>query len=159
ILSQRGFVLSPNRCRTPVNSFEQLEARTLMAAQSPYNGAPFAVGATPVTIQAEHFDLGGQDVAYFDNSAGNGGATAFRAGEDVDLKGIAGGGYRINGAYAGEWTEYTADVATAGTYTLESRVSSQGSAGTFHVERRDAATDALGENLTGTLTIPNTGGE
>ena len=37
-----------------------------MPAQTPFKGAPFAVGATPVTIQAEDYDLGGQGVAYND---------------------------------------------------------------------------------------------
>ena len=35
---------------------------------------------------------------------------------------------------AGEWLEYTVNVATAGTYTVEVRVASQGGGGTFHIE-------------------------
>ncbi|MGB7158682.1 MAG: DNRLRE domain-containing protein [Tepidisphaeraceae bacterium] len=125
------------------------------APQTPYNGAPFAVGPSAVTIQAEHFDKGGEGVAYHDTDAGNGGA-AFRATEGVDLKLVAGSttNYRVNGAYAGEYIEYSINVAADGNYDLDFRVSSKGSNGKFHVEVPDVA---AGPVHLGSFTIPNTG--
>ena len=52
---------------------------------------------------------------------------------------------------AGEWLKYSISVASAGSYTLEARVASSGAGGTFHVE-------VDGVNVTGPLTVPNTGG-
>jgi hypothetical protein len=70
----------------------------------------------------------------------------------VDLEGTTdtGGGYNVGWTLAGEWLEYTVNVATAGTYTLELRVASFAAGGTLHVEFN-------GVNKTGTLTIPSTG--
>ena len=55
------------------------------------------------------------------------------------------------GSSASEWLNYTVNVATAGSYQLALRVASPGTGGTFHV-------DFGGVNVTGRMTIPNTGG-
>jgi hypothetical protein len=51
----------------------------------------------------------------------------------------------------GEWLKYTVTVESAGSYTLQARVASLPSGGTFHVE-------VDGVNVTGALTVPATGG-
>jgi GH25 family lysozyme M1 (1,4-beta-N-acetylmuramidase) len=136
---------------------ETLKRGFLIGHQWNYNGGnPFAVGSTPVTIQAEHYDHGGQGVAYNDNTITNGGPS-FRSNEGVDLKLISGSNYRVNNTFAGEWIEYSINVAAAGNYNLELRVSSKGSNGRFHVQLRNPATDGLVSNLTGPWTMPNTG--
>jgi hypothetical protein len=115
---------------------------------TPYSGTAIAL---PGTIQAEHYDRGGQGVAYFDTTPGNESAV-FRS-DDVDLQ-IAedtGGGYKLKSAAAGEWLRYSVNVATAGTYTLTVRVTSNGTGGAFHIE-------VNGVDKTGTMTVPNTGG-
>src|SRR3989304_1095648 len=52
---------------------------------------------------------------------------------------------------SGEWTEYTINVLTTGTYNIQTQVAASGAGGTFHIEFN-------GVNKTGTITIPNTGG-
>ena len=52
---------------------------------------------------------------------------------------------------AGEWLEYSIDVADAGTFTVEARVASNGAGGGFHIE-------VDGVDKTGRMTIPDTGG-
>ena len=63
----------------------------------------------------------------------------------------AGGGYNVGYAFAGEWLNYTVNVAAAGNYDIEVRVASAGSGGTFHIE-------ANGVNKTGAFVVPYTGG-
>ena len=115
---------------------------------TPFTGTPVSL---PGTVQAENFDNGGAGVAYFDTTAGNSGAQ-YRS-TDVDIEGTSdtGGGYNVGWMAAGEWLKYTVNVTTAGTYTIEARVAASGNGGTFHVE-------ANGVDITGPLTVPNTGG-
>jgi hypothetical protein len=107
--------------------------------------------AIPGKIEAEHFDLGGEGVAYHDLRVGNDGGQ-YRA-TDVDIEKCwdAGGGYDVGWIDAAEWSEYTVNVARTGTYTVEARVARDGPGGTFHLEFN-------GLNKTGLFTIPNTGG-
>jgi chitinase len=118
------------------------------ATQSPYGGTARSI---PGRIEGEHYDLGGQGVAYNDLTTGNAG-TAFRT-DDVDIEATtdAGGGYNVGWIQAGEWLEYTVNVTTAGTYTLTARVAATAAGKTFHIELD-------GTNVSGTLTVPNTGG-
>jgi glucose/arabinose dehydrogenase len=105
----------------------------------------------PGTIQAEDYDSGGQGVGYRDTTAGNRGGVYRNGDVDIEPTVDAGGGYDVAWIVAGEWLAYSVDVAGAGTYALEGRVASRGAGGTFHVE-------VGGANVTGTLTIPDTGG-
>jgi chitinase len=116
--------------------------------QSPYGGT---VRTIPGKIEAEHYDLGGQGVAYNDLSAGNSGS-AFRS-DNVDLEAStdAGTGYNVGWVQAGEWLEYTVNVATAGSYSLEVRVAATAAGNSFHIELD-------GVNVSGTITVPNTTG-
>jgi len=94
---------------------------------SPFSGSPASV---PGTIEAENFDNGGEGVAYHDTSGGNNGG-AYRS-TDVDIEGTTGGGYDIGWVVGGEWMNYTINVASAGTYTIQLRVASPGG-GSMHV--------------------------
>ena len=116
------------------------------ATTSPYAGTPAAI---PGIIQAEAFDIGAKGVAYDDTTPGNAGG-AFRQ-SDVDIEPASGGGYDVGWIAAGEWLRYSVNVASAGTYTAQFVVASSGPGGTFHLE-------ANGIDVTGALTIPNTGG-
>ncbi len=77
-----------------------------------YQGSPASV---PGTIEAENFDPAG----YWDATPGNEGAT-YRTDVDVDIKSVDGGN-ALGWMTAGEWVEYTVNVATAGDYEVTLR--------------------------------------
>jgi hypothetical protein len=116
--------------------------------QAPYRMTPAAV---PGTVEAEDYDLGGQDVAYNDADANNNGG-AYRPADGVDLEGSTdvGTGFNVGWIVPGEWLEYAVDV-TAGTYDFEVRVASALDGGTLHVEFD-------GADRTGPITFAGTGG-
>jgi hypothetical protein len=114
-------------------------------AGMPYGGAPATV---PGIIQAENFDLGGEGLGYHDVTAGNDGG-AYRRTEGVDIVATA-SGFAVGWSYPGEWLDYTVQVPSAGTYTLELRAASAAAGNKVHVE-------LSGQDVTGTLVIPNTG--
>jgi len=116
---------------------------------NPYSGTPTAI---PGRIEAENYNTGGEGIAYHDNEAANQGG-AYRPSEGVDLESTTdiGGGYNIGWTVTGEWGKYTVNVQTTGLYNLDFRVASAQSGATFHLEVDSA-------NVTGTLTVPNTGG-
>jgi hypothetical protein len=99
--------------------------------QAPYRMTPSVL---PGTVEAEDFDLGGQDVAYDDANSFNNGS-AYRPNEGVDLQSTTdiGLGFNVGWIVPGEWIEYTVDTV-AGTYDLEVRVASAMAGGTLHVE-------------------------
>jgi uncharacterized protein involved in high-affinity Fe2+ transport len=116
----------------------------------PYGGTAAAV---PGTVQAENYDTGGQGVAYNVTSV-NGSANSYRSdGVDLEATTDTGGGYDLGWTAAGQWFNYTVNVATAGTYTVGLRVAAP-----------SAVTDALhidnssGTNLSGDVAIAATGG-
>jgi hypothetical protein len=124
---------------------------TITAAppQAAYGGTPWAV---PGKIEAENFDTGGQDVAYSDATSANT-SGQYRTADGVDIEGTAdtGGGFNIGFTNAGEWLEYTVNVATAGTYTFQARLATAATGNTFHVE-------VDGFNISGSIAVPNSGG-
>jgi PKD repeat protein len=117
--------------------------------QSAYGGTSWAI---PGKIEAENFDIGGQGIAYSDADAANT-TGQYRATDGVDIEGCAdaGGGFDIGFTGAGEWLEYTVNVQTAGTYTFQARLATQGTGNTFHVE-------VDGFNISGSIPVPNSGG-
>lgn len=88
-------------------------------SRSPYSGSPIAL---PGTVDARDFDHGGQNVAYYDTTAGNAGG-AYRGG-DVDLQSSSDGGHNIAWTTPGEWLKYTVSVQASGTHTVRLRVAS-----------------------------------
>ncbi|MCA1566015.1 MAG: carbohydrate-binding protein [Acidobacteria bacterium] len=128
-----------------IDSFSTL----LEPTSTPYpSGVPQAV---PGTIQAEHFDIGGEGLAFHDAEAQNLGYV-FRVYEGVDIAGADdpdGGDYYVGWAYAGEWLKYTVEVARTGSYTLAVRSKGVlGAGGTFHIE-------ADGVDVTGPMQVPH----
>jgi beta-glucanase (GH16 family) len=122
---------------------------TVGSGQSPFHDSPSAI---PGQIQAEDFDHGGEGVAYHDTDAGNAGNQC-RTLENVDIESCTdtGGGYNIGWMKTGEWLEYTVNVSSADTYTIEARVASNGIGGIFHIEFD-------GVDKTGNINVPVTGG-
>jgi hypothetical protein len=121
---------------------------TAAALSTPFSGTPVAL---PGKIEAENYDKGGEGVAYHDTTSGNNTGLYRNDGVDIQTTTDTGGGFKVKTAVASEWLNYTVSVATAGTFTIGTRVSSSGAGGTFHIE-------IDGVNKTGTLTVPNTGG-
>ncbi len=118
-----------------------------LPAQTPFNDTPRAI---PGRIESEEFDNGGQNNAYFDCDPINNGA-AFRSAEGVDIETCSEGGFDVGWICANEWLEYTVNVQAAGTYSVEARVASLNTGGSFHLLFD-------GVDLTGAMTVPVTGG-
>ena len=116
--------------------------------QLPFYGSPQAI---PGQIEAEDFDLGINGVAYYDADAGNNGGQYRDTDVDIEACTDTGEGYNIAWISANEWLDYQVDVATAGTYTIETRVASNATGGTFHIEFN-------GVDKTGNISVPVTGG-
>ena len=118
------------------------------ARQAYPNGVPWPV---PGVVEIENFDMGGAGVTYYDTTTANEGGK-YRTTEGVDIAAVAGAGngYMLGWAKAGEWLEYTVNVATSGTYTLEARYSALGSGGQIRML-------VDGTDRTGLVALPNTG--
>ena len=118
------------------------------AVSTPYGGTAAAV---PGTIQAERYDLGGEGVAYKDQTSGNGGGAFRNDAVDLGTTADAGGGYALVNTQADEWVKYTVNVATAGNYTVGFRVASALGNASFHLKSDGVA-------ITDNVAVPNTGG-
>lgn len=121
----------------------------VISAQGAYNNKPHAI---PGTIQMEEYDLGGNGFVYNDASPENTGGATFRMDEDVDLETCTdvGGGYNLGFATAGEWLEYTVDVAVPGAYSIDIRVACNG-------DGRTISLDMGSKSMAKDIAIPNTG--
>jgi len=85
--------------------------------QAPYKG----VIAIPGTVEAENYDVGGQNQSYYDSETANQGAVYRQDG--VDIVAVT-NGYAVGYTVAGEWLEYTVNVAEAGALNYEATVAS-----------------------------------
>ncbi|HZT76289.1 MAG TPA: carbohydrate-binding protein [Vicinamibacterales bacterium] len=125
----------------------------LDAAMSGASGSTSTPPSTPapMTVQFEDYDGGGQGVGYSDTTSGNSGGAYRNNWVDIQATTDTGGGYDVGWVKATEWLDFTVTVPQAGSYTIDVRVASSGAGGTFHITSN-------GVNVTGTLTVPNTGG-
>jgi hypothetical protein len=117
-----------------------------VAGSQPYSGTPVAV---PGKVQFENYDRGGSNVGYYDTTSGNSGSVYRTDGVDIQATTDSGGGYTLAWVKAGEWLNFTVNVATAGSYVIDFRVASKGAGGKLHVESGAAKTSAIA--------VPNTG--
>ena len=119
---------------------------------APFGGTPATIAGT---VMAENYDTGGQGVAYNVSSI-NGSDNGYRSdGVDLELSSAPATGNDIGWTAAGQWFNYTVNVATAGTYTVNFLVSDGSGASVsdaFHLS------NSSGANLTGSVAVPNTGG-
>lgn len=102
----------------------------------------------PGTIEAEAYDTGGQNTAYYDVDSTNNGPNVMREDEGVDIE-SRDGGNNVGWTANGEWLEYTVN-AISGTYDLEARIATT-SSGKSIVAKLD-------DTVLGTFNLPNTGG-
>jgi len=122
-------------------------AAAAAAGATPFGGSSVVL---PGTIEAENFDDGGQSIAYYDTTPGNSGGVYRQTDVDLEATADAGGGYDVAKTRAGEWLQYTVNVSATGTYALDLRVASLSTGGIVRV-------DVDGIDVTGPLTVPNTG--
>src|SRR5258708_11192869 len=87
---------------------------TTQSQETPFNGSPFAI---PGKIPAAQFDNGGEGVAYHDSDPANDGGQYRNTG--VDIETCTEGGYDVGWIGAGEWDNYTVNVASAGSYDIQ----------------------------------------
>ena len=130
-----------------VGAFDWFRAVTPVAQSAYSSGTPWAM---PGTVEMENFDIGGEGVAYHDASTSNEGGKYRATGVDIAQDANAGNGYVVGWTPAGEWLEYTVNITTTGTYTLETRVAGVGTGGQFRIR-------VNGTDQTGLLSVPNTG--
>ncbi len=116
------------------------------------NAVVTVVNPIPGTTQAENYDGGGEGVGYHELTPGNTGGQ-FRSDDvDIEVSTDAGGGFNVGWAWPDEWLAYEMEIAESGTYLLELRVArGQPTPGFMHLE-------VNGVDVTGTVTIPSTGG-
>jgi beta-glucanase (GH16 family) len=113
---------------------------------TPFHGTPAAV---PGRIEAEDFDKSRKNEAYYDTDAANHGG-AYRTASAVDIQPCSDGGFNLGWMIDNEWTRYTVVVATTGEYDVRCRVASPHDTARIRLE-------IDGDNITGSLAIPNTG--
>lgn len=119
-----------------------------LKAQGPYNGV---MAQVPGWIQYENYDVGGQDVAFNDTTSANeGGQYRTSNGVDISADGSASNGHIVGWTKAGEWLEYTINVASSGFYNVRTRVAAAGVNGQFRIRLN-------GVDKSGAVNVPNTG--
>ncbi len=114
--------------------------------QSPYGGISWII---PGKVEAENYDLGGSNLAFNDVSISNEGGS-YRD-DAVDIEPCSEGGFNVGWVQSNEWLEYTVNVDDAGKYDVAFRVAAITSGRQFHLEVNN-------ENISGIITVPNTGG-
>jgi N-acetylneuraminic acid mutarotase/glucose/arabinose dehydrogenase len=110
-----------------------------------------SVVALPGRFEAENYKSGGAGIGYHDTTAGNSGG-AYRA-DDVDIQ-IAfdsSGDYNVAWIRNGEWLAYDVHVGSSGDYNITLRVATTNNGRSMHIE-------VDGVNVTGSISIPYTGG-
>lgn len=120
------------------------------AAASPAFKTVNLSAGTYVAVQAEDFDNGANGVAYKDSTTANQGGQYRNTSVDIEKSADSGGGYDVGYMTAGEWLDYTVNVAKAGTFNVDFRIASAYTGGKFHLE-------IDGKNVTGSLAFTNTG--
>ncbi len=106
---------------------------------TPYKGV---AAKLPGTIEAENYDEGGSNIAWYDLSSGNSCddyTNEYRS-DDVDIK-KDGNAYIVGNCQSGEWMKYTVDVQADGEYELTVRVGEGGSSGKFSLTMDDKSID------------------
>lgn len=117
--------------------------------QGPFNEA---VHIIPGIIELSEFDLGGNNIAYFDDTPGNEAeGVSFRSEEDVDIEDCTLGGYNLGYMMSGEWLEYTATVEYAGKYDITIKAAADG-------DDRSISLFSNNNPIAENINIPNTGG-
>lgn len=135
------------------NKSTTTQTLTVKGRRTPYKGTAIEL---PGTVEAENFDVGGEEVTYHDSNKeceGNGGGYRSDVG-GVDIKSVSGVGYTIGYTHTDEWLEYTIDVKEAGYYEYDAYVSCGTTGASF---KMTIETDNSSKNLSETIVVPQTG--
>lgn len=118
--------------------------------KEPFNGTAHVI---PGRIEAEEYDKGGEGLSYHEaNTNGNQGTATLRNDEvDIEPTQDVDGDYNLGYTLTGEWLEYTVKITKSESYDLDIRVAKEGNGGLLHIEMN-------GVDITGAVSIPNTGG-
>ncbi len=115
--------------------------------------APGGGLALPGRIEVENYNSGGQQVGYFDTTAGNAGGK-YRT-DDVDIQSCSDptstACYNVGYIASGEWLTYDVNVASTGDYVFKVRGATPNTSRRVRIE-------VDGVNVTGSLTLVVTGG-
>ena len=121
--------------------------------REPFKGAALAI---PGKIEMEDFDINGVgqgNTTYNDLDAENHGDSDYRKGTGVDLYAKSGDRIIVGYNQAGEWLEYTVNVAETGEYTLFASVASANETSSFKLSMD-------GKDITEEIAVPKaTSGE
>ncbi|QGR00359.1 carbohydrate-binding protein [Paenibacillus psychroresistens] len=104
----------------------------------------------PGTIEAVHYNLGGEGVGYHDTAAGNSGGQYIRN-DNVDIRNNPEGGHNVGWNATGEWLKYNVSVKATGAYNLGIRYAT-----TYANSQVRVWLDST--DVTGIVTLPATGG-
>lgn len=123
-------------------------------SQVPYLGTPSAI---PGTIEAGNYDAfeggSGQGVSYSDATSWNEGN--YRTTEAVDAGTTTNEGVTVGWIDAGEWLEYTVNVAQSGTYNVTLRYTSGNASGGGPFWFENAAGSKISPDITVTMNDAN----
>lgn len=127
-----------------------------LKVRGPYNG----IINLPGTIEAENFDIGGNNLSYKDNDSndqGDGMKRSDNEGVDIVKRNLSNNatGNAIGYTSTGEWLEYSVDVRRAGYYTYTATVSS----GTDNSGFKISTIKDGKETTLGTVSVPKTGSD
>jgi alpha-L-fucosidase len=114
------------------------------------NQEAFKPNTIPGTIEAEDYDIGCQEDAFFDNDELNrGGQYRSNLGVDIDI--CSAGGYCVGWTNTGEWMAYTVNVRKSSTYLVSFYIAAPSDNAKLHLE-------VDGKDQTGSFLLPNTAG-
>ena len=112
---------------------------------------PYKDNNIPGTIEAEDFDIGGDNISFHDSDYDDEGKTEYRSdNEGVDIVSVD-DAYAIGYTSIGEWLEYTVNVTEAGDYTYEIYALSNVMGSSFSLSLNDNGTLT---DLTGKISVP-----
>jgi len=126
-----------------------------LRASLPVPGAPApTIGTAARTIDASNYDAGGQGVAYNDTPGLQGTGTIDNGRTGSAVEQTVGGD--ITQTAAGEWLEYSVNVATAGAYDLDLLLAGTGAGRSVRVDFYKAGS-SIAYTTTGRIDAPATG--
>ena len=128
-------IIGHNNTKTDLYSLPQMLFMPKWVTKEPavrklFLGKPIAI---PGILQAEDFDIGGDELTYHDTDQKN--ITGdYRPDEPIDIYKKSTDSYLVIDNFPGEWLEYTVNVATAGQYTITAHIAAFAGNGTFQLK-------------------------